>query len=108
VHPQAIKGHLDMLLLAVIQAGATHGYAIAEELRRASGGAFDLQDGTIYPALRRLEERGLVESTWDEGSGRRRRIYELTAEGRKQVKAQRTDWNRFERAVHGVLALRPQ
>jgi len=102
---ERLKGHLDMLLLAAIQGGAQHGYAIAETLRRASDGSVDLQDGTIYPALHRLVRAGLLESQWAEGEGRRRRVYELTPAGREALASQREEWLRFERGVQGVLAL---
>lgn len=102
---ESLKGHLDMLLLVAIQGGAQHGYAIAETLRRASEGSLDLQDGTIYPALHRLRRAGLLNSSWAEGEGRRRRVYELTLAGREALAVQREDWTRFERGVQGVLAL---
>ncbi len=93
-----------MLLLAAIDAGATHGYAIAERLRRASGGGFDLADGTIYPALRRLEERGFVESSWDGRGGRARRHYTLTKKGSAALTEQKCEWAIFEQVVRSVLA----
>lgn len=105
---EPLKGHLDMLLLTLVGAGATHGYAIVEELRRASKGTFDLPDGTVYPALHRLCDAGLLMSRWSEDGGRRRRLYALTAKGRKELERQREYWTRFERGVRAVLALRPQ
>lgn len=75
---EQLKGHLDALLLAVLEAEALHGYAIIEALKARSAGTFDLPGGTIYPALRRLELAGLVEGTWSEVAGRRRRTYRLT------------------------------
>jgi transcriptional regulator len=102
---EALKGHLDGLLLAVLEAGPAHGYAVIEALRTASGGTFDLPSGTVYPALRRLEEDGLVSSAWQEPSGeRRRRVYELTARGRKGLAAQRESWQQFAGAVSAVMA----
>lgn len=101
---EALKGHLDGLLLAVLEAGPAHGYAVIEALRAASGGTFDLPTGTIYPALRRLEEDGLVKSAWQEQTGeRRRRVYELTAKGRKALAAQRDTWQQFSGAVSAVM-----
>lgn len=94
-----------MLLLAAIASGATHGYAIAQTLHNASDGTVDLKDGTIYPALQRLERQGFVSSRWTEGDGRRRRTYSLTRSGRAALARQRDDWREFERAVGGVLAL---
>ena len=79
---EAIKGHLDVLLLAVVAEGPVHGYAVVERLRARSGGRFDLPEGTVYPALHRLEADGLLESSWAVVEGRRRRMYELTDRGR--------------------------
>ena len=78
---EALKGHLDLLLLAVLEKGPAHGYVIIDMLRERSGGIFDLPEGTVYPALHRLEEDGLLSSQWSENGGRRRRIYQLTSEG---------------------------
>lgn len=100
---EVLKGHLDGLLLAVLEAGPTHGYAVIEALREGSGGAFDLPTGTVYPALHRLEAMTLVASTWSEGPGRRRRVYTLTATGRKALSEQRAGWAEFAVAVHAVM-----
>jgi DNA-binding PadR family transcriptional regulator len=70
---EALKGHLDALLLAVIAAGPAHGYAIIEELKRRSEGAVALGEGTVYPALHRLEKAGLVRSQWSTDAPRKRR-----------------------------------
>jgi len=82
---QALKGHLDVLLLAALEKGPRHGYAIKETLRQDSGGRFDLPTGTIYPALHRLERERLVASSWSVVDGRRRRTYQLTATGKKRL-----------------------
>lgn len=100
---EVLKGHLDLLLLAALQAGPAHGYAIAETLRTRSDGAFDLPEGTLYPALHRLERTGLVESRWSEQNGRRRRVYQPTPEGLRTLATRQTEWHEFARAVHGVL-----
>ncbi len=102
---EAIKGHLDLLLLTVIDSGAAHGYAIAERLRAASSGTFDLADGTVYPALRRLSDHGLLRSRWSDDNGRRRRIYTLTAKGRRALREERDNWERFERGMQAILNL---
>ena len=80
---EMLKGHLDMIVLAALAAaGPAHGYAIIEEIKRRSGGAFELPEGTIYPALHRLEQAGLLQSRWTTAdSGRRRRVYSLTRAG---------------------------
>ncbi|HET7482637.1 MAG TPA: helix-turn-helix transcriptional regulator [Actinomycetota bacterium] len=98
-----IKGHLDPLVLAVVEQGPLHGYAIIEELRRRSRGEFDLPEGTVYPALHRLERLGYLASRWDDSQGRRRRVYELTRAGRKALAAKRNEWKAFRSAVSSVL-----
>lgn len=100
---EALKGHLDLLLLAVLEDGPRHGYAVVEELRRRTGEALELADGTIYPALHRLEKAGLLESSWSEFSGRRRRVYSLTRSGKGAVKERRREWQSFAAVVQGVL-----
>jgi PadR family transcriptional regulator, regulatory protein PadR len=100
---EALKGHLDGLLLAVLEPGPSHGCAIIEALRAGSGGAFDLPTGTVYPALHRLEGLGLVSSTWAVESGRRRRVYTLTTVGRKALSARRAGWQEFAQAVQSVM-----
>jgi PadR family transcriptional regulator PadR len=104
MRPEALKGHLDALLLAVVAREPAHGYAILERLRERSGGAFDLPEGTIYPALHRLEEAGLLKSSWAPGATRRRRVYEVTAKGRRALGNGRTEWREFSRAIEAVLA----
>jgi DNA-binding PadR family transcriptional regulator len=100
---EALKGHLDGLLLAVLEAGPRHGYAVMEALRAGSGGTFDLPTGTVYPALHRLERAGLVEGAWSAGSGRQRRSYRLTAAGVRALAEQRATWREFSAAVSALL-----
>jgi PadR family transcriptional regulator PadR len=101
---EELKGHLDGLILAIVAAAPAHGYAIIEELKRRSRGAFALPEGTVYPALHRLERAGLLESGWSDRSGRRRRVYKLTRRGRGQLERRRSEWHEFVRAVEAVLA----
>src|SRR4051812_28783364 len=100
---EGLKGHLDLLLLATLKVAPAHGYAIIDHLWDLSDETFDLSEGTIYPALHRLERAGLITSTWDSESGRRRRLYELTAEGKKAVKTQSKDWSSFHHGMDSVL-----
>jgi PadR family transcriptional regulator PadR len=101
---EMLKGHLDMIVLAALAAGPAHGYAIIEEIRRKSGEAFDLPEGTIYPALHRLEEAGLLASRWVTAeSGRRRRVYALTRRGERALVERRAVWQRFSDAIGGLL-----
>ena len=99
----AFKGYLDPLILAVLADGALHGYAVIEELKLRSGGELDLPEGTVYPALHRLERRGLLRSGWTTAEGRRRRVYRLTASGRRELAARTREWRTFARVVDGVL-----
>jgi PadR family transcriptional regulator, regulatory protein PadR len=102
---EMLKGHLDMIVLAALAAaGSAHGYAIIEEIKRRSGGAFDLPEGTIYPALHRLEQGGLLKSTWTTAdSGRRRRVYTLTRTGTRALVERRAVWKQFSDAIGGLL-----
>jgi DNA-binding PadR family transcriptional regulator len=104
---QALKGHLDTLLLASLENGPRHGYAVRETLRERGGARFDLPTGTIYPALRRLEAAGLVNGTWAEDSGRRRRVYQLTAAGRRRLASDRASWLDFASVVTALLEPAP-
>ncbi len=99
---ERLKGNLDLLLLSVLSAGPAHGYAIITALRDRSGGAFDLPEGTVYPALHRLEDSGLLASSWADAEGRRRRVYALTGKGVAALAAERTRWRRFATGVQAV------
>lgn len=99
-----VRGHLDLLLLSVLQGAPAHGYEIARRLRARSEGVLDLGEGTLYPALHRLERDGLVASAWQSGEGGpRRRVYRLTRGGRRALGAQRRQWEMLARTVEAVL-----
>jgi transcriptional regulator len=102
---EILKGHLDMIILAALAAGGpAHGYGIIQEIRQRSRGTFDLPEGTIYPALHRLEKGGLLSSRWVDGpSGRRRRVYALTRRGNSALKQHHAVWRRFAGAIQGLL-----
>ena len=104
---ETLKGHLDGILLAVLEPGPLHGYAIMEALRLRSGGQVDLPTGTVYPALHRLERAGLVEATWSQAGGRRRRVYELTPAGRRSLDTERGTWRDFSAVVSALLQPSP-
>lgn len=104
---EALKGHLDALLLAALEAGPLHGYAVLETLRESSAGRLDLPTGTIYPALHRLEAHGLVRGEWSVVGGRRRRSYQLTAAGRRALTGKRADWREFAAVMTDTLEGRP-
>ena len=100
---QALKGHLDLLLLAIIAHGPKHGYAVIDELRLNSDEVFDLPEGTVYPALHRLQKAGYLDSSWSEVQGRRRRTYTLTKRGSSALGEQSKSWDEFSGAVGRVL-----
>jgi PadR family transcriptional regulator, regulatory protein PadR len=102
---EMLKGHLDMIVLAALAAGPAHGYAVIEEIRRKSGEAFDLPEGTIYPVLHRLEQGGLLASRWViSESGRKRRVYTLTRRGTRALAERRAVWQQFSAAIGGLFA----
>lgn len=102
----ALRGHLDALILAVVEDQPLHGYAIIEALQLRSGGEIDLPTGTVYPALRRLEASGQLTSAWSQVGGRKRRTYTLSRAGRRALAAQRQEWRRFADVVDGLLTPR--
>jgi len=99
-----LRGHLEALILAVLSDGPAHGYGVIARLRDRSGGAFDLAEGTLYPALHRLEIEGQVSASWAEVQGRRRKIYQMTKSGVVELVAQRVRWTEFSSAITRVLA----
>jgi PadR family transcriptional regulator, regulatory protein PadR len=103
MNKERLKGNLDLLLLSVLSAGPAHGYAIISALRDRSKGLFDLPEGTVYPALHRLEDVGLLASSWAEVDGRRRRVYALTDQGAASLVAEQAEWRSFAGGIHAVL-----
>jgi PadR family transcriptional regulator, regulatory protein PadR len=101
--PEELKGHLDGLILAVVAKEPLHGYAVIEQLKARSGGGLALPEGTVYPALHRLEADGMLQSEWSTASGRRRRIYSLTKRGHKELGASRERWRVFSSTIEAVL-----
>jgi PadR family transcriptional regulator, regulatory protein PadR len=104
---EELKGHLDALLLASLEGGPQHGYAVMEALRQATDGRLDLPTGTIYPALHRLADSGLISGSWSVVAGRRRRVYQLTAAGRRALAGKRADWRDFAATISAALEGRP-
>jgi PadR family transcriptional regulator, regulatory protein PadR len=100
---EVLKGHLDSILLAVLEPRPLHGYAIMDTLRARSGESFDLPTGTVYPALHRLERAGLIKSDWSIVAGRRRRTYRLTSAGRRRLRHDRASWRQFSDTMATLL-----
>jgi PadR family transcriptional regulator PadR len=100
-----LQGTLDMLILKVVALGPTHGYAIAQRLQQMSGAVLQVQQGSLYPALHRLEKRGWLRAEWAASeTGRDARFYTLTRTGRRQLDEQRAYWDRVSTAISGVLS----
>jgi PadR family transcriptional regulator PadR len=100
------QGTLDLLILKVVALGPVHGYAIAQRLEQVSRGVFQIPQGSLYPALHRLENRGLLASEWEETeSGREAKFYQLTRKGRAQLETEAASWQRLIEAVGLVLKL---
>jgi DNA-binding PadR family transcriptional regulator len=98
-----LRGHLDAVLLSVIDDAPAHGYAIVEALRVRSGGSLDLPTGTVYPALHRLERAQLISSTWSTVDGRKRRTYVVTEHGKRVLSEERSAWRTFVGTVSSLL-----
>ncbi|HZC72359.1 MAG TPA: PadR family transcriptional regulator [Jatrophihabitans sp.] len=97
------KGHLDLLLLTVLDRAPGHGYAVISALRDHSDGVFDLPEGSVYPALHRLEDLGLLGSVWQPVAGRRRRVYQITEHGTRELQRERSSWQALVTAVNAVM-----
>src|SRR5246127_3490472 len=99
-----LKGTLDMLILKVVAGGAIHGYAISQRIQQISRDFFQVPQGSLYPALHRLEERGWLEAEWkDTNTGREAKFYRLTRNGRKQLEAEMLHWEKLSDAVALIL-----
>lgn len=103
--PKLITGTLETLMLEVISHGPSYGYEIVQTVLSRSGGRFALKEGSLYPALHRLERQKLLKANWDECEGRRRKYYRVTPAGRELLEARRKDWQAFAAGVNGVLGL---
>jgi PadR family transcriptional regulator, regulatory protein PadR len=101
---EMMRGTLDVLILKTLSWGPAHGYSVASWIERVTDDALRIEEGSLYPALHRLEARGWIESEWGlSENNRRAKYYELTAEGRSQLRAEASSWARFAEAVAKVL-----
>jgi PadR family transcriptional regulator PadR len=103
MHAEALRGHIDTMVLAALRTGPAHGYALVRQLAEQSDGVFTLGEGTVYPALHRLEGDGLVNSRWTQEAGRKRRVYHLTAAGEASLAERRGDWRVFAGGMNALL-----
>src|SRR2546428_9991876 len=101
---ELLQGTLDLLILRTLLAGRAHGHAIAKDIRRTSEDLLQVETGSLYPALHRLEAKGWIEASWElSDKGKRARYYRLTRLGRKQLAAEQSKWEAFARAMGLVL-----
>ncbi len=107
---EVLQGTLDLMVLETLYAmGPQHGFGLAQRIQQVSGGALDLNQGTLYPALLRLEQRGWVRSRWGvSGNNRRAKFYELTATGRRKIAGERENWERTVGIMERFLRLGEQ
>lgn len=106
---ELLPGTLDVLILKAVSLGKLHGYAVLLRIEQISGGALQIQQGALYPALYRLEHAGLIASEWGTSENNRRaKYYHLTAAGRKRLGAEAASWNRLAEAIARSLAATPQ
>ena len=102
--PELLHGTLDALVLKTLSGGRRHGYAVARAIEGATDGVVAIEEGSLYPALYRMERKGWIEAEWGVSElGRRAKFYRLTARGRRQLMAQTADWSRFAAAISRVL-----
>ena len=103
-----LPGTLDLLILKAVSLGPLHGYAVLLRIEQMTSGALVVEQGALYPALFRLEHRGLLDTEWGvSDNNRRAKFYRLTAAGRKQLKTERDGWNRLASAMQAALGTRP-
>lgn len=101
---ELLQGTLDMLILQTLRWGAQHGYGIAQAIRAGSSEVLQVETGSLYPALHRLEKQGMIRSEWGESEHKQRaRFYQLTAAGRKHLSSEYGRWNRFSAAIAGIM-----
>jgi transcriptional regulator len=101
---QLLRGTLNVLILRTLAGGPLHGYAIASRIEERTDGALSIEDGALYQALHRMQERGWVDSEWGHSElGKRARFYELTGDGRKRLRLETAHWVRYAEAVFKVL-----
>jgi PadR family transcriptional regulator PadR len=98
------KKDIPTLILAVVSEGPSHGYAIAREVERRSGALFHLKEGSLYPALRLLEEDEMIEGSWEiQGSGPARKVYRITENGRGELSKRANEWAAYQQAIHAFI-----
>lgn len=103
INKELLKGSTTLLVLRLLETENMYGYEMIKDLKERSEGVFELKEGTLYPILHSLEERGLIDSYWDESTAKKRKYYTITKEGRKYLKVQKEEWKIFSKGVNQVM-----
>ena len=108
-HMDLLEGTLDMLILKAVSLGPLHGYGVLLRIQQISGDRLEIQQGSLYPALYRLEHQGLIASEWDESENKRKaKYYRLTPAGKRRLQAETENWNRMADVIAGILSTTPE
>jgi transcriptional regulator len=106
---ELLQGTLDMLILKAVSLGPLHGYGVLLRIQQISGGRLEIQQGSLYPALYRLEDQGWISSEWGESENKRKaKYYQLTADGKRRLESEREKWNRMAELIAGILATKAE
>jgi len=106
---ELLQGTLDMLILKAVSLGPLHGYGVLLRIQQISGEQLEIQQGSLYPALYRLEHQGLISSEWGESENNRKaKYYQLTAAGRRQLRSETEKWNKMADVIAGILGTTPE
>src|SRR5215510_10918532 len=106
---ELLPGLLDMLILKAVSLGPLHGYGVLLRIQQISGGRLEIQQGSLYPALYRLEDQGWIASEWGESENKRKaKYYRLTAEGKRRLQSEQEKWNRMAEVIRGILATKAE
>jgi PadR family transcriptional regulator PadR len=107
IEGNSLRGHLETMVLSILERQPAHGFELIGRLELAGCGSLRMKEGSLYPALYRMEERGLIKGRWDAGAaerrGPRRRIYSLTIKGKRQLQAGRQEWTHFVAVIGGIV-----
>ncbi len=106
---ELLQGTLDMLILKAVSLGPLHGYGVLLRIQQISGGQLEIQQGSLYPALYRLEHQGLIRSEWGESDNKRKaKFYQLSASGKRRLQAETDNWNRMAQVMGSILDRKPE
>jgi len=106
---ELLQGTLDMLILKAVSLGPLHGYGVLLRIEQISGGRLEIQQGSLYPALYRLEDQGWIAAEWGESENKRRaKYYRLTADGKKRLQSEEQKWNRMAEVIAGILSTKAE